>query len=135
MAEERTRRFQRRPCRGEVLVYRLGGGPAIKGTLIDIGGGARLALDGRLDEGEIIRLVFRRTCDATHHPGRIIIGRVAHSQGTSEPRRHLVGIAFAWHADVREEARPISRKAVSRSWFGFLSRRAGRQGPAVVRRG
>ena len=39
MDVESPRVFQRRRCRGSVVVRQLGGGPSLEGTLADLGGG------------------------------------------------------------------------------------------------
>lgn len=122
MAVERPRLFQRRRCRGGVVVHRLGGGPSLKGTLADLGGGgARLMLDRPLGPGEVIRLVFPAKGGGTRRQGRMILGQVVHLQ--AEPGGYAVGVAFGWDA-AKEVARPVSRKAGLLSWFRSFWRKA-----------
>jgi hypothetical protein len=57
---------------------------------------------------------------------------VAHSQGV--PGRYVVGIAFGWHADVGEAARPIYRKPAAAPWYRLFSRKARRRALALSHR-
>ena len=94
----------------------MGGGPSLKGTLADLGGGgARLMLDHPLGPGEVIRLVFPAKGGEASRQGRMILGQVVHSQ--AEPGGYAVGVAFGWDAAMKEAARPVSRKAGLLSWF------------------
>jgi hypothetical protein len=120
--QEDTRLFERRPCKGEVLVHSLGGGPPIKAELRDLGkGGARLILDRPVSRGQGLRLVFPRKSGQTDRSGRMIVGHVVYSR--VEDGRHLVGVAFGWHAAVKETPRPMYRKTAF-SWIGLFSRKA-----------
>jgi hypothetical protein len=113
---------QRRPARGGVLVYRLGGGPSFKGTLASLGSdGARLILDRPLDSGEVIRLIFNRKGDEANRPGRMILGQVVHSQ--AKPGHHLIRVVFGWDAAVKQSAQPITQKEGLRSWLRRLWRK------------
>jgi PilZ domain len=116
MAEESPRLFQRRRCRGGVVVHRLGGGPSLKGTLADLGGGgARLRVDRPLGRGEVIRLVFPARRGEANRQGRMILGQVVHSR--AEEGGYAVGVAFGWDAAVKDVARPDTRKAGFLSWL------------------
>jgi PilZ domain len=121
MKLEHRRTFERRPCRGEVFVYNLSGGPAFKAELINLGsGGASIALDRRLVDGTTIRLVFPRKSGETGRGGRVIVGHVVHSR--EEPGRHVVGVVFGWHAAVKDGPQPLLRKS-RHKWFGLFARR------------
>ena len=134
MAGERARLFPRRRCRGGILVSRLSGGPSLKGILTDLsGGGARLILDRPLGRGEVVRLVFPRKGNAASQPGRIILGQVVHSQ--IEPGCHIVRVAFAWDAAVKQSPRAIAPKRGLFSWFrGFWQKSALRRPVSSQRR-
>jgi hypothetical protein len=120
--QEESRHFGRRPCKGEVLVYNLGGGPTIKAELRDLGkGGARLLLDRPVSRGQGLRLVFPRKTGQTDRSGRMIVGHVVYSR--VEAGRHVVGVAFGWHAAVKETPQPMYRKTAF-SWIGLFSRKA-----------
>ncbi len=122
MFKEESRRFRRHPCRGEVLVYRLEGGPPLKGMLADAGnGGVRVTLGHPLEEDEAVRLVFSRPHDPSSRPGRTIIGRVAHARRQSGC--YHVGIAFAWEAAMADSPR-IRPDAPTPRWLRFFSREA-----------
>jgi PilZ domain len=122
MAEESTRTFERRACKGEVMVYNIGGGPGIRAELRDVAnGGACLMVDQPLCRRQGLRLVFPRKDGPTGRTGRTIIGHVVHSR--AESGRYMVGVAFGWHAAVRENPRPIYRKTVF-GWFGLFGRKA-----------
>jgi hypothetical protein len=129
MPVESARLFGRRPCRSTVVVRRMGGGPSLRGTVADLGGGgARLRLDGPLGAGEVIRLVFPPKKGGASHTGRMILGQVVHSQ--AEPSGHVVGIAFGWDATDKEKGAPtINRKAGLLSWFRSFGRKAGTPRP------
>ena len=61
MEKEYRRTFERRPCRGEVFIYNLSGGPAVKAHLIDLGKEERASRSDRhLPPGMMVRLVFPR---------------------------------------------------------------------------
>jgi hypothetical protein len=120
--QEDTRLFERRPCKGEVLVYNLGGGPTIKAELRDLGkGGARLLLDRPVSRGQGLRLVFPRKSGQTDRSGRMIVGHVVYSR--VEGGRHVVGVAFGWHAAVKQTPQPMYQKTAF-SWIGLFSRKA-----------
>ncbi len=120
--QEETRLFGRRPCKGEVLVHSLGGGPAMKAELRDLGkGGARLLLDRPLSRGQGLRLIFPRKSGQTDQSGRMIVGHVVYSR--VQDGRHMVGVAFGWHAAVKETQQPMFRKTAF-SWIGLFSRKA-----------
>jgi hypothetical protein len=126
-----TRHFERRPCKGEVLVYSLGGGPPLKAELRNLGkGGARLLLDAPVPRGQGLRLVFPRKKGQSDRSGRMIVGHVVHSR--IEDGRYLIGVAFGWHAAVRETPRPMYRKTAF-SWLGLLSRKAKTPSLAALR--
>jgi hypothetical protein len=119
---QNNRLFERRSCKGEVLVYNLGGGPPIKAELRSLGkGGARLLLDRPLSRGQGLRLVFPRKSGQTHQTGRMIVGHVVHSR--VEDGRHVVGVAFGWHAAVKDTPRPMYHKTTF-SWIGLFSRKS-----------
>jgi PilZ domain len=120
--QERRRTFERRPCRGEVLIYNLSGGPALKAALIDLGrGGASIALDRHLSPGMVVRLVFPRKSGETHRSGRVIVGNIVHSR--IEAGRHVIGVVFGWHAAVKDGPQPLYRKTAQK-WFGLFSRKS-----------
>jgi hypothetical protein len=126
---ENTRTFGRRACKGEVLVYNIGGGPPIRAELRDLAkGGACLVVDRPLSRGQGLRLVFPQKGGPERSSGRMIVGHVAHSR--SEAGRHVVGVTFGWHAAVKDGPRPIYQKTAF-SWFGLFSRNA--QAPRVAR--
>jgi hypothetical protein len=128
MAVESPRLFQRRRCRGSVVVHRLGGGPSLKGTLADLGGGARLRVDRPLGRGEVIRLVFPAGRGEANRQGRMILGQVVHSR--AEEGGYAVGVAFGWDAAVKDVARPDTRTAGFLSWLrSFWTRAAPGTGP------
>jgi hypothetical protein len=123
MAVESPRLFQRRRCRGGVLVHRLGGGPSLKGSLADVGGGgARLILDRPLGSGEVIRLVFPPRSGDASRQGQMILGQVVHSQ--AESGGHVVGVAFGWDASFGESVRPAARETGFLSWFRSFWKKA-----------
>ena len=129
MSGQSARVVQRRPARGRVLVYRLGGGPSFKGTLANLGSdGVRLILDRPLDSGEVIRLVFLRKGDEPNRPGRMILGQVVHSQADSAG--HVVGVVFGWDAAVKESSQSIARKSGLMSWFRNFWNNAATRSPA-----
>jgi hypothetical protein len=133
MSGQSARVVRRRPTRGGVLVYRLGGGPSFKGTLADLGSdGARLILDRPLDSGEVIRVIFPRKGDEANRPGRMILGQVVHSQ--AEPGGHVVGVVFGWDAAVKESTQPTARKAGLMSWFRLFWKKAAPRSPAGTAR-
>src|SRR5271166_1037431 len=123
MANNNARRFERRRCRGDVLVSKLGGGPRLKGALVDISsGGARVILDRPLHSGEVIRLILPGRPGKVHHSGRIMIGQVLHSGGV--PGRHVVGIGFGWYKGGEKTPRSSGRTSGLWSWLsGFLPKR------------
>ncbi len=121
MEKEYRRTFERRPCRGEVFIYNLSGGPAVKAHLIDLGkGGASIALDRHLPPGMTVRLVFPRKNGDTNRSGRVIVGHIVHSR--AEAGRHVIGVVFGWHAAVKDGPQPLYRKT-SQKWFGLFSRK------------
>ena len=114
----------RRPCRGQVVVQRLDGGPPIPGTLLDIGGGgALLSLGRRLAAGEAFRLIFPRKPRERAGPGRTMIGSVVHSRDDSG--RAIVGVAFGWDAAVAPRSMRIDRASAPSSWLARLLRSVG----------
>jgi hypothetical protein len=116
------------------LVYRLGGGPSIKGKLADLGGGgARVVLERPLDRGEVVRLIFPRKADQAQQPGRLIIGHVVHSRAALEG--YVVGVAFGWDAAVRVPAQPAVWRAEPASWFHRFTGRAKPQHPVALHLG
>ena len=130
ISEQRRRDFQHSPCRGKV-VYNLSGGPAFKANLVDLGrGGARIALDRPMAQGAPVRLVFPRKSGETGRSGRVIVGQVVHSR--VDGGRYVIGVAFGWHAAVKDAAQPLFRKS-ARTWFGFFSRRPRETSPASKR--
>jgi hypothetical protein len=121
MNQERRRTFERRPCRGEVFVYNLSGGPPFKAELINLGrGGASIALDRPLGAGTTVRLVFPRKRGETNRSGRVIVGHIVHSR--AEAGRHVIGVVFGWHAAVKDGPQPLYRKTAHK-WLGFFSRK------------
>jgi hypothetical protein len=132
MAVEGRRGFERRPCRGEVFIYNLSGGPAFKADLIDLGrGGASIALDRHLPPGMVVRLVFPRKGSETNRSGRVIVGHIVHSR--SEAGRHVIGVVFGWHAAVKDGPQPLFRKT-ARNWFGLFSRKPKTMSLAIARK-
>jgi hypothetical protein len=118
-----SRSTGRRRCRGEVLVYKLRGGEPLKGSLADVGsGGIRVNVDGSLDEGEVVRLVFPRRSGEPARSGRTILGHVAH--GAVGPGCHDIGIAFGWQAAVRGPAPEVRRPGPLTRWLRFLACKA-----------
>ena len=80
--------FERRPCRGEVFVYNLSGGPAFKADLIDLGrGGASIALDRPLAGGTDGSAGVSAQERGNGRSGRVIVGHVVHSR--AEAGRHV----------------------------------------------
>jgi hypothetical protein len=133
MNVESARTFNRRRCRGQVLVYDLSGGETLKGELTDLGnGGARLLLDRPLSEGHVVRLVFPRRSEPGHRNGRTIVGQVVHSR--SDARGAVVGVAFGWDAVVAGSAKSAVSERSPRSWFGLLSRQTKALASAIVRK-
>jgi hypothetical protein len=133
MDVESARTFNRRRCRGQILVYDLSGGETLKAELTDLGkGGARLLLDRPLNEGHVVRLVFPRRSEPGHRQGRTIVGQVVHSR--SEAGKSIVGIAFGWDAAVQERSRPAAHQKPRRSWLGLVSRKAKALGSVFSRR-
>jgi hypothetical protein len=95
MSVEAAHAAHRSTRSNEVLVNKLSGGSALKGSLIGLGsGGARVMLDRPLESGEVIRLTFPQELAARCPGGRMIIGQVRHSSGV--PGRHVVGVSFGW---------------------------------------
>jgi hypothetical protein len=134
MVVESTRTFNRRQCRGEVLVYDLGGGETLKGELTDLGtGGARLILDRPLAAGRVVRLVFPRSKHSASRTGKMIVGQVVHSR--SEAGQSVVGVAFGWDAAVKESPRLAGPKKISRWWSGLFSRNTNQPPTTVSRKG
>jgi PilZ domain len=132
MAVEGRRGFERRPCRGEVFIYNLSGGPAFKADLIDLSrGGASIALDRHLPPGMVVRLVFPRKRGETHRSGRVIVGHIVHSR--SEAGRQVIGVVFGWHAAVKDGPQPLFRKTAHK-WFGLFSRKPKTTSVAVARK-
>jgi hypothetical protein len=129
MTEEETRLAGRRPCHGEVLVYKLAGGTSLKGTLTDVSsGGVRVTLDRQLDEDEVVRLVFSHRSGSSSGPGRTIIGHVVHTRRESD--RFHVGIAFGWDAAVGGSP-TIRRDPGMPRWLRFFSRKPTRRNRAA----
>jgi hypothetical protein len=122
MDVETARSFNRRRCRGQVLVHDLSGGETLKGELADLGkGGARLLVDRPLAEGHVVRLVFPRRSEPGHRNGRTIVGQVVHS--SRHARGSVVGIAFGWDTAVAESLGPRAPRKACWSWLGFFSRK------------
>lgn len=112
-------------------MYNLSGGPAFKANLVDLGrGGARIALERPVARGTPVRLVFPRKSGETGRTGRVIVGQVVHSRADGD--RYLIGVAFGWHAAVKDAAQPLYRKT-ARTWFGFFSRIPSATSPASKR--
>lgn len=127
MPAESTRTFERRMCKGKVLVYHIGGGPPIHGELRNLAkGGACLVVDRPLARGDGLRLVFPHKSGTNGQAGRMILGHVAHSR--TDGRGHVVGVTFGWHAAVKDGPRLI-RKKTKFSWLGLFTRVA--KTPAV----
>jgi len=134
MVEETKRLCGRRPCRGDVLVYNLNGGPSLKGELTDLGsGGARIILDSPLPSGQSVRLVFPAKTGQAQSRCRMIIGNVVYSQ--KEAARHVVGIAFGWNAATKESPQLIRHKSAPSLWFPFFSRKVKPRHPIPNGRG
>ena len=122
MFREESRRSRRRPCHGEVLVYRLEGGPPLRGMLADVSdGGVRVTLGQPLVEDETVRLEFSRPHDPSSRPGRTIIGRVAHARRRSGC--YHVGIAFEREAAAGGSP-TIRRDAPTPRWLRSFSHEA-----------
>jgi len=122
MDGEGARRMHRRVCTGEVLIYKISGGPPIKGMITDCApGGIGLRTDRLLTPGDIVRLLFPRRGPGETQCGRLIIGRVTHSHGEGDSRR--VGIAFAWDAAVTGVKRVVHQKPARGRWFQLFSAR------------
>ena len=133
MVVESTRTFNRRQCRGAVLVYDLSGGETLKGELTDLGtGGARVILDRPLAAGRVVRLVFPRSRHSASRTGKMIVGHVVHSR--SEAGQSVVGVAFGWDAAVKESPRQADPKKMSWWWSGLFSRKAKHPRTAVSRK-
>ena len=129
--QESRRVAPRRPCRGNVTIHRLEGGPSFPGTLIDVaGGGISLVLDRHLAVGEAVRLVFRRNTGEPGGSGWTMIGSVVHWRNVSG--RQVVGIAFGWGAAVAAKSVRIDRKPASTSWFRSVLRKVAHRKPAGV---
>jgi hypothetical protein len=132
MSVESSRTFERRRCRGEVMVYDMSGGQRFKAAIEDLGsGGARLIVDRPMAPGHVVRLMFPRKRDGQHRAGQMIVGHVVHSR--NEAGRSVVGVAFGWDADFKANPQPRSAKKAIRSWLGILSRTAHRMRLALAR--
>jgi len=119
---ECQRHSPRRPCRGEVLVHRLGGGPTLKAGLCDIGGGGvRLTVDQPLAIGEVVQLVFPGKPNGGRKHGRMIIGHVVHASARQDGR--MVGIEFGWAAAAPQHPKSHRLDSPLRSIFGLFSRK------------
>jgi PilZ domain len=120
MNVESARTFERRRCRGEVMLYDMSGGQRFKAAIEELGsGGARLIVDRPIAPGHIVRLMFPRKREGQHRTGRMIVGHVVHSR--NEAGRSVVGVAFGWDADFKSNPQPRSAKKAIRSWLGILS--------------
>ncbi len=118
----RCHRPERQPCRGRVAVHRLDGGPTLAGEIVDVaGGGVCVAVDRRLTEGDVVRLVFPRRPGETRSAGRTILGCVSHSR--TESGQQLVGIAFSWETGIRVKSVRMDRRPAPQTGpMGWLRR-------------
>lgn len=115
-------RPERHKCRGRVAVHRLDGGPSMDGEIVDVaGGGVCVAVDHRLEEGELVRLVFPRRPGETRSAGRTMLGCVSHAR--RESGRELIGIAFSWDAGIRIKSVRVDRRPAPHTGaLGWLRR-------------
>lgn len=119
-------RPERHRCRGRVAVHRLDGGSSMDGEIVDVGGGGVcVAVDRRLTEGELVRLVFPRRPGETQGAGRTMLGYVSHAR--TDSGRQVVGIAFSWDAGIRVKSVRVDRRPVTSAgplrWLGWLGLR------------
>ena len=132
MDETTERTSNRRACRGVVRVYPLIGGSAVLADLVDVSkGGASLVVDRPFSEDQGVRLVFPGNSSHKSHAGRTIVGHVVHSRLQGD--RYSIGVAFGWEAAVKDNPRPVSRKARF-AWFGLLGRKEQPTQPAYSRK-
>ena len=111
---------------------RLAGGPCVKGTILDLGGGgARLILEKPIAVGEVIQLNFPRRPGQVRDPGRLMIGQVLHAGGV--PGRHIVGIGFGWYTGAEVESAAKKPRRALWSWARLLcGMKAGKGGQAAA---
>jgi hypothetical protein len=118
MFEKESRAVRRRRCHGEVLVYRLAGGPPAKGMVADVSpGGVRMTLDRPLVKDEAVQLVFSRGGGPSSRTGRTIVGHVAHASRQSGC--YHVGVAFGWDAALGESP-TVRRDPATPRWLQFF---------------
>ncbi len=92
------------------------------GEIVDVGGGGVcVAVDRRLTEGDVVRLVFPRRPGETRGSGRTMLGCVSHAR--TESGRQVIGIAFSWDAGIRvKSVRVDHRRAPQTGPLGWLCR-------------
>jgi len=105
------------------LIFKIAGGPHIKGTLANFSpGGVGVTTECPLAPGDIVRILFPRRGTEGKQFGRLMIGDVAHAR--TEGDRWIVGIAFAWHAADKGIRGGMHQKPAQTRWFHFFSTRA-----------
>jgi hypothetical protein len=123
MARQSARGADPHACHGEVVIYRLSGGPAIKETITDRApAGIGLTTEKNLTAGEIVRLLFPRRGREENRCGRMNIGRVTHFRAPHGNQR--IKFAFACDAAVKGAKRVLHQATPRPRWFRFFSPRA-----------
>lgn len=91
------------------------------GEIVDVeGGGVGVAVDRRLTEGDVVRLVFPRRPGEIRSTGRTMLGCVSHAR--TELGQQLVGIAFSWDVGIRVKSVRVDRPARQTRSLGWLRR-------------